>query len=69
MKPVVEGMGLEWSPRRRKSVEHPLLGICMVNLTMQMPGDDQGRVWTFVPLNRLNRRPPDANAPGPKASP
>jgi|GEM_PF-7069652 len=21
---------------------------------MQMPGDDPGRVWTFVPRNRLN---------------
>jgi|GEM_PF-6953005 len=31
MKPVVEGMGLDWSTQRRKIVEHPVLGTCMVN--------------------------------------
>jgi hypothetical protein len=34
MKPVVEGMGLDWSTQRRKVIEYPVVGTCMVNLTM-----------------------------------
>ncbi|CAK0771710.1 hypothetical protein WCLP8_4760005 [uncultured Gammaproteobacteria bacterium] len=54
MKPVVEGMGLSWQPQHRKLLEHPVLGSCIINSVMQMPGDVQGREHTLVPLNRLN---------------
>ncbi len=54
MKPVVEGMHLNWDTQRRKIVEHPILGTCAVNLTVQLPGDIQHREVVFLPLNRLN---------------
>lgn len=54
MRPVAEGMGLDWSSQRRKLAGHPVLETCMVVMTMQMPGDDQAREWVFLPLNRLN---------------
>ncbi|WP_448208575.1 phage antirepressor N-terminal domain-containing protein [Azospirillum sp. sgz302134] len=54
MKPVSEGMRLNWDSQRKKLVGHPVLSVCTVNLTVQMPGDDQAREWVFLPLNRLN---------------
>ncbi|MFL7903601.1 phage antirepressor N-terminal domain-containing protein [Azospirillum argentinense] len=54
MKPVSEGMRLSWQPQHRKLLGHPVLSGCIINLMMQMPGDDQAREWVFLPLNRLN---------------
>lgn len=54
MKPVVEGMRLDWSAQRRKLTDHPMLGTCMVLMTIQMPGDNQAREWAFLPLSRLS---------------
>lgn len=54
MKPVAEGMRLDWSAQRRKIADHPVLVTCMVVTTIQMPGDSQIREWVFLPLNRLN---------------
>ena len=54
MKPVVDGMGLDWKSQHTKLVDHPVLGTSVVNSTMQMPGDDQRRSHTLIPLNRLN---------------
>lgn len=54
MRPVVGGMGLDWSSQLRRIKEHELLGACVVNLTMQVPDDIQAREHTCLPLNRLH---------------
>lgn len=54
MKPVVEGMGLDWSAQRQKMDRHPVLSICTVVTPFQIPGDDQEREHTLLPLNRLH---------------
>ncbi len=54
MRPIVDGMGLAWQPQHRKLLEHPILSTCVTNTMMQMPGDDQRREWTFLPLTRVN---------------
>lgn len=53
MKPMVEGMTLVWEAQRKKLVAHPILNICTTVKEVQMPGDDQIREHTFLPLNRL----------------
>lgn len=52
MKPVVEGMGLHWEKQRIKLNNHPVLAPTL--RVAQVPGDDQAREHTFLPLNRLN---------------
>lgn len=54
MKPVVEGMGLDWEEQRRKLHRHPVLSPDLTFATVQMPGDDQRREWAFLPLTRVN---------------
>lgn len=54
MRPVVEGMGLDWKTQHRKLDGHPVLGTCVGEITTQMPSDDQARRYTALPLNRLN---------------
>lgn len=54
MKPVVEGMGLSWQPQHKKLADHPVLSSCITNMVMQMPGDDQAREHTSLPLNRIH---------------
>lgn len=54
MKPVVEGMGLDWSAQRKKISRHPVLSTCMAITATQMPGDGQSRDMVFLPLSRLN---------------
>lgn len=54
MKPVVEGMGLDWGGQHKKMLSHPVLETCISVTGMQMPGDDQERDHTFLPLNRLH---------------
>ncbi|WP_454021191.1 phage antirepressor N-terminal domain-containing protein [Azospirillum sp. Marseille-Q6669] len=54
MKPVVEGMGLDWEEQRRKLHRHPVLASALTFATVQMPGDDQRREWAFLPLTRVN---------------
>jgi hypothetical protein len=54
MKPVVEGMGLDWTYQFRKITGHPVLSTCVAITAMQMPGDNQERDHTFLPLNRLH---------------
>jgi hypothetical protein len=54
MKPVVEGMGLDWEEQRRKLHRHPVLAPDLTFATVQMPGDDQRREWAFLPLTRVN---------------
>src|SRR3954469_3273163 len=54
MKPVVEGMGLDWEKQRRRLHRHPVLEPDLTFATVQMPGTEQRREWVFLPLTRLN---------------
>lgn len=54
MRPVVEGMSLDWSAQRQKIERHPVLNTCVVVTPSQMPDDDQEREHTFLPLNRFH---------------
>lgn len=54
MKPVVEGMGLDWTYQSRKLQSHPVLSTCVAVTAIQMQGDSQVREHTFLALNRLN---------------
>lgn len=53
MKPIVEGMGLDWDTQKKKIGSHHLLSSCKVNSTFQMIGDDQEREHIMLPLNRV----------------
>lgn len=50
MKPVVEGMGLDWKTQHRKMVAK---FSCMVEMTIQLPGDTQNRAVTCLSLRKL----------------
>lgn len=52
MKPVVEGMGLDWSAQRQKLERNPILSKGMVVITVPSRGGPQE--MTALPLNRLN---------------
>lgn len=54
MKPIVEGMGLDWTYQSRKLQSHPVLSTCVAVTAIKMQGDDQVREHTFLALNRLN---------------
>lgn len=49
MRPIVEGMGLDWKSQHVKLTESRFR-TCVVEITMQMPGDDQRRSMTCLPL-------------------
>ncbi len=53
MRSIVEGMGLSWSRQYRKLMADSAR-FCIHRMTTQMPGDDQRREHTFIPLRRLN---------------
>ena len=53
MKPIVEGMRLDWTAQYRKLLSHPVLAACVAVKTMQMPGDSQAREHVFLRLTRL----------------
>lgn len=52
MKPVVEGMGLDWRSQHRKLTEHPVLSKGMVVMTIPSEGGPQE--MTGLALTRLN---------------
>ena len=52
MKPVVEGMGLDWKSQHVKLASHPVLSKAMVPITM--PSEGKGQPMTAIPLNRLS---------------
>lgn len=54
MKPVVEGMGLDWQKQMQKIKDHPVLASAYTLRGVQLPADTQGREHAFLPLNRLN---------------
>ncbi len=51
MKPVVEGMGLDWKTQHRKMTAK--FNSCVVEMTTQLPGDTQNRAVTCLPLRKL----------------
>lgn len=52
MRPVVEGMGLDWASQFRKLMADQDR-FCVVIMTTQIPGDDQRRETVCLPLRRL----------------
>lgn len=52
MKPVVEGMGLDWSGQRAKLLAHPILSKGMGEISIPSAGGIQS--MTALPLSRLN---------------
>lgn len=52
MKPVVEGMGLDWSGQHKKLLSHPVLAQGISVMTIPFAGGHQE--MTALPLNRLN---------------
>lgn len=52
MKPIVEGMGLDWAGQFTKLKEKSDR-FCIAIIPIQMPGDDQNRDVLFMPLRKL----------------
>lgn len=52
MRPVVEGMGLDWKTQFRK-LQSGRFVTCVVEMTTQLPGDIQKRAVTCLPLRKL----------------
>lgn len=54
MKPIVEGMGLDWKAQYRKLTStDERWNTCTLSMTMQLPGDIQSRKVVCLPLNKL----------------
>jgi hypothetical protein len=51
MKPIVEGMGLDWKSQHVKLTGNSRF--CMVEITIQLPGDKQRRAVACMPLRKL----------------
>lgn len=54
MKPIVEAIGLDWDSQRQRIQRNPVLAASTVIMTVQIPGDDQRREITALPLKLLN---------------
>lgn len=54
MKPITEGIGLDWDSQQKRIERHPVLSTCKVVMTLQLPGDSQRRDITTLPLDYLN---------------
>jgi len=54
MKPMVDGMGLDWSAQFRKANRNHVINTCIAKITIQVPGDIQAREHIFIPLNRVH---------------
>lgn len=52
MKPVVEGMRLDWKSQHVKLASHPVLSKAMVLVTI--PWEGKGQQMTAIPLSRLS---------------
>ena len=51
MRPVAEGMGLDWKTQYRKIIKK--FSTCVVKMTMQLQGDTQSREMILMPLRKL----------------
>lgn len=54
MRPIVENIGLDWKSQYARINRHSILKTSVVVMTTQMPGDDQRREFTLLPLSMLN---------------
>ena len=54
MRPICEGIGLDWKSQYERIKRDEVLSTSMVVMTTQMPGDDQKRQVTCLPLSMLN---------------
>ncbi|MBO1361444.1 hypothetical protein J2D73_16790 [Acetobacter sacchari] len=54
MKPVVEGIGLDWEPQRKKIMRHPVIKSRTSIMEVRLDGDDRVREHTFLTLDMLN---------------
>lgn len=52
MRPIVEGMGLNWAGQHEK-LNGSRFKVCVREIQTQMPGDDQKRTVTCLPLRKL----------------
>lgn len=52
MRPVVQGMGLDWKSQHAK-LSAGRFSTCMVEITTQLPGDTQRRAVACLPLRKL----------------
>ncbi|PWV65989.1 phage antirepressor N-terminal domain-containing protein [Plasticicumulans acidivorans] len=52
MKPIVEGMGLNWAGQHEK-LNGSRFKVCVREIQMQLPGDTQRRPMTCLPLRKL----------------
>jgi len=52
MRPVVQGMGLDWKTQYRK-LQGGRFNTCMVEMTTQLPGDTQARAVSCLLLRKL----------------
>ena len=52
MKPIVEGMGLDWKGQHAKIAAHPILSQGMEMISIPSSGGPQDMIC--IPLNRLN---------------
>lgn len=51
MKPIVEGMGMDWASQFTKMKQR--FKTCIVKITMQLPGDEQRREIICLALRKL----------------
>jgi hypothetical protein len=51
MRPIVQGMGLDWKSQYAKVKSNPRF--CVVEITTQLPGDDQTRAVLCIPVRKL----------------
>ncbi|MCQ4271037.1 phage antirepressor N-terminal domain-containing protein [Pseudomonas kuykendallii] len=54
MKPICEGIGLQWEAQLKRMKRDEVLSTCMSMVDIQMPPDDQRRQVTCLPLEYLN---------------
>lgn len=54
MKPICEAIGLGWQSQYNRIQRHPVLSTSVFIMNTQMPGDDQQREITCLPLDMLN---------------
>lgn len=53
MRPIIEGMGLDWKSQYEKLRTNQRLSTCVVEITTQLPGDSQRRKVICLPLRKL----------------
>jgi hypothetical protein len=54
MKPIADGIGLDWEGQRQRIERHPVLSSSACVLKVKLPRDQQARRHVFLPLNRVN---------------